>query len=393
MSGTLVTFVPLRRKYRPERAVSADGTTYWVVVDESFDLHIEACAYLAGLRGAGRAFNTERTYAGRIALYLSYCAANGIEWTTPTLPQLLAYQRWLVEEPLPRRGRRPVAGLRFRDKGTANAITGTMGEFLSWCALQEWVPASVASMLTQPKYLRYLPSGYDAGEDGQNRFIQARRIKFRVAVPGYEWLTDKQIQQLLDCTTHDRDRFLVALLGVTGCRIGEALGLRREDMHFLPDSTMLGCRVEGPHVHIRRRVNSNGAFAKSVTPRWITVQPEVVHVYHRYQHERDAVAQAADCDMVFVNLFRAPLGQPMTYPTTYDLFVRLAARAGFRARPHMLRHSAITRWARNGVERDLRQKMAGHASPSSQDRYTHATDQEKRAAIEMVAQRSKELRP
>ncbi|MFG1880173.1 hypothetical protein ACGFIV_35625 [Sphaerisporangium sp. NPDC049003] len=36
-------------------------------------MHIEACAYLAGLRGVGRAFNTEKTYAGRIALYLSYC--------------------------------------------------------------------------------------------------------------------------------------------------------------------------------------------------------------------------------------------------------------------------------------------------------------------------------
>jgi integrase/recombinase XerD len=36
-------------------------------------------------------------------------------------------------------------------------------------------------------------------------------------------------------------------------RIGEALGLRREDMHLLPDSRVLGCRHEGPHVHVRRR--------------------------------------------------------------------------------------------------------------------------------------------
>ncbi|MFF3665835.1 hypothetical protein [Microtetraspora malaysiensis] len=39
-----------------------------MVVDEDLELHVEACAYLEGLRGAGRAFNTEKTYAGRIEI-------------------------------------------------------------------------------------------------------------------------------------------------------------------------------------------------------------------------------------------------------------------------------------------------------------------------------------
>ncbi|MFJ9034784.1 hypothetical protein ACIRQP_41485 [Streptomyces sp. NPDC102274] len=34
-----------------------------------------------------------------------------------------------------------------------------------------------------------------------------------------------------------------------------------------------------------------------------------------YEHE--AVPQAAGGDMVFVNLFRAPPGEPMRYPSTY----------------------------------------------------------------------------
>jgi hypothetical protein len=37
-------------------------------------------------------------------------------------------------------------------------------------------------VLAQPKYLRLLPAGFDAGEDGQNRTVMARTIKFRVAV-------------------------------------------------------------------------------------------------------------------------------------------------------------------------------------------------------------------
>ncbi|MCI3932101.1 tyrosine-type recombinase/integrase [Streptomyces sp. AN091965] len=386
------TTVALRRHFRSERAIAADETTYWVVVNESFELHVEACAYLAGLRGADRAYNTERTYAGRIALYLSYCAEVGMDWTRPSLAQLMAMMRWLIDEPLPPRGRRPDPEPRFRSKETANAIMGTVGEFLSWSALQGWVPASVVSQLVQPKFLHFAPPGFDPGEDGQHRAIQARRIKFRVAVRGYEWLSDEQITQVIDCTTHARDRFLVSLLAVAGVRIGEALGLRREDMHFLPDSTALGCRIEGPHIHVRRRLNSNGAFAKSAQPRWIPVEADTVALYADYRYERDEVSEAAGCDMVFVNLFHAPLGEPMKYPSTYELFKRLAKRAGFTARPHMFRHSAITRWVRSGVPRDVAQNMAGHAAPQSMDPYTHATDQDKRDAVKMVAAKRREAR-
>lgn len=46
-----------------------------------------------------------------------------------------------------------------------------------------------------------------------------------------------------------RDRFMVLLLARAGLRRGTAAGLRREDMHFMPDSTALGCRVAGSHLH------------------------------------------------------------------------------------------------------------------------------------------------
>lgn len=58
-----------------ERAVSpATGITWWVVVDSrTYRLHEEAVAYLASLRARGCSPNTERVYAGRVALYLNYC--------------------------------------------------------------------------------------------------------------------------------------------------------------------------------------------------------------------------------------------------------------------------------------------------------------------------------
>ncbi|WP_223190511.1 tyrosine-type recombinase/integrase [Nonomuraea terrae] len=155
------------------------------------------------------------------------------------------------------------------------------------------MPPTLVNALSRPKYLRFLPAGFDAGEDGHNRTVMARTIKFRVAVPGYEWLSDEEIAVLLGLARHARDAFLIQFLAETGMRIGEALGLRRQDMHLLPDSRVLGSRIEGPHVHVWRRVNANGAFAKARQPRTIPVERDTIEAYSHYRYERDDVGHEA----------------------------------------------------------------------------------------------------
>lgn len=90
-----------------------------------------------GAARGGPGVQHRKTYAGRIALYVSYCQGHGVDWSRPSLAQLMAMLRWLVDEPMPARSRRPGARVRYRSEGTANAIMGTVGEFLSWCCLQD----------------------------------------------------------------------------------------------------------------------------------------------------------------------------------------------------------------------------------------------------------------
>lgn len=377
-----------QRAYRPQKAVApSDGSPIWVVVNSTYELHTPSSAYLTSLRNQEDAsINTERVYAGRVALYLSYCMDHGVDWTAPTMRQLGAFLQWLVDEPLPARGHKAPAEPRHRLKKTANDILTTVCQFLRFCAAAlDLVSPDLVALLSQPKQLRYVP-GHDAGEDGQYATVQVKTIRFKVSVPGFEYLTDEQVRRLLDGAVHARDRFLLVLLAVTGIRIGEALGLRREDMHLLANSQSLGCRVEGAHVHIRRRQNSNGALSKARRPRWIPVGDDLAGHYAEYQWERERVPAATDCDMVFVNLFNGPLGQAMKYPSTYELFVRLAKKAGFKAHPHMLRHSAATRWVREGKPRHVIQDIMGHVSPQSMEPYLHASDQEKRDAVRLVSQ-------
>lgn len=387
-------------KFRAERVVlPSDDATAWVVVDDDFGLHIEACAFLAGLRGLDRSVNTERAYAGRVAVFLSWCAAEGLDWASPRLDQLVRFKRWLVVVPLPPRGHGHGGGggrpRRYRSPGTADAILGAVCEFLRFCARHDLVDPALVRRLHEPRHLRFLPPGYDAGEDEQFRTVRSRVLRFATAEAPFAFLEPEQIAPLLAAAGNPRDRCLVALIAMTGIRIGEALGLHRQDMHLLTDSRDLGCPIGGPHLHVRRRPgNTNGALAKSRFPRSIPVPPEAIELYADYLHERAHRLRDVDGPggpgggenpLVFVNLYRAPLGRGLGYGSTKEMFDRLAERTGVTVRPHLLRHTAATTWLRQGTSRDTVQQLLGHASPVSMQPYLHPDEADKRAAVETGA--------
>ncbi|WP_367318075.1 tyrosine-type recombinase/integrase [Streptomyces sp. HUAS ZL42] len=358
-----------------------------VVESESYALHLEATGYLASLRARGCSPNTERVYAGRLALYLNYCGARRLAWSAPGFLGLCGLQQWLIEAPLPaRNGRLVPEGVRCRSRGTANAVLTVVSEFLRFGALHGWVSSGTTDLLAQPKLLRFIPPGFDVGERGERRQIQAAAFRFKTVQAGYEDLSSAQIRHMIASVPRARDRFLIALLACTGLRIGEALGLHREDLHLLASSRPVGCGVDGPHLHVRRRTdNPNRALAKSRFPRSVPVTADLVALYTDYQYERDRLPGAASEPMVFVNLFRTARGRPMSYPNTKEMFDRLAGRVGHACRPHMLRHAAATRWLRDGVDRDVVQRLLGHVSPLSMQAYRTVGDAELRAAVEHVA--------
>ena len=225
--------------------------------------------------------------------------------------------------------------------------------------------------MSEPRWLRFTPPGFDAGESGQFRMVRARMLKARAETAFPEAFTAEQAGRVMACCQRPRERFMVSLLGDGGLRIGEALGLRGSDLHLLPDSRCVGCAVLGAHVHVRHRANPNGALAKSRFPRTVPASDAVLAGYADYQHERaEILGEEDDCDMVFVNLYREPLGAPMTYRAAKRLFERLARDCGFAVRPHMFRHTAATNWVRAGTDLDVVRALLGHASPGLHDRRT-----------------------
>ena len=179
---------------------------------------------------------------------------------------------------------------------------------------------------------------------------------------------------------------LLVLLWFSGLRIGEALGLRRSDLHLMGSASELGCAVAGPHLHVVPRANVNGAAAKARRERVVPLAHLVVSYYDLYLEERGRCPAAAGCDFVFVNLFHAPLGAPMRPRRASQLFASLSRRAelGRRVTAHMLRHAAGSAMMQAGGL-DVTQALLGHASITSTQIYLHPSADRQRDAVDRLA--------
>ena len=182
-------------------------------------------------------------------------------------------------------------------------------------------------------------------------------------------LTPTEVQTILDGCDRLRDRLLFGMLYDTGMRIGEALGLRHNDI-----------AVAEREVTVRRRDNHNGARAKSAISRSIPVGAELIRLYADYLHHEYG---DLDSDYVFVNLWGRPRGHPLTYAAVYDLVRRLRRDSGLDFDPHWLRHTAATRMLRDGIGIEVVAGLLGHANVTTTAViYGHLTVEDARRVLE-----------
>ena len=198
--------------------------------------------------------------------------------------------------------------------------------------------------------------------------------------------SDLEIVAWLGACRSARDRLIVLLMARAGLRRGEVCGLRRCDVHLLLDSSALGCETARAHLHVVRRDNPNGAWAKSRRQRLVPLDFVTVQAFDAYEFERLAVPRAAGSDFVLVNLFREPVGAPMPPDAVNDLVAAAGRRAGLgrAVAPHQLRHAFGSNLADAGGGADEVQELLGHASLSSTQVYLHPDPARLRAAVDRV---------
>jgi integrase len=116
---------------------------------------------------------------------------------------------------------------------------------------------------------------------------RAVRLPERQSLPST--LSLEQVGAVIDCRERLRDRFLFALLASTGMRVGQALGLRHEDVVAWERRIVIRARDGAP-----RRARSKGGAEGGVP-----VPGELMRLWSDYMHEE---YRDLDCDFSYSRL-------------------------------------------------------------------------------------------
>jgi integrase/recombinase XerD len=359
--------------------------SYYAVVDDEYVPHALVSRWLE-VRFFGRAHaeTTSAQYASSLALFLGW-----VERTGRDLPSaahdLHLFQAYLSTAPLTSG---PCAG-RPRRVGRINRILVAVREFYRFAVAEGALPRAVLDMLFE------MPNENGFGARNGPRVRHRGREPRRASAP--DQATAAEVTELLRSATTARDRFLIMLLALTGLRVGQALGLRRQDLHLVPDASRLGlsipgteqlCRIPGEHMHIVRRRNPNRAWSKAGFDFTVPVPAILLALYDRYTDERERCREAADNDMLVVALSGPTRGNAMSARNLHKTFERLAGAAGLRhIHPHMLRHFAASEHLASGTTRDELQTLLGWASPASAEPYIHVNADRRRGAVDRLTER------
>jgi integrase/recombinase XerD len=371
------------------------GVRYWTVLDEDLRVVPVADGFLRQVRfGRDGAESTTRSYACSIALFLRWCARTGRSWQAG-VEQLGLFMTWLAHAGPQASGAGAGSGGLVLSGPGGTPARGARRINVVLAAVRGMVVHAVAAgeaaghlvpVLYEIADDRDLP-GAARGEDGRMSWRMRARHRMREVEKPVERAADADIAAVVTACRSARDRLIVLLMARAGLRRGEVAGLRRSDVHLLGDSRPLGCDTPRAHVHVvRRGDNPNGAWAKSRRQRVAPLDFLTVQAFDTYQFERMSVPGASGSDLVFVNLFRAPVGAPMRLDGVNDLVAAASRRAGIDPvlRPHQLRHAFGSNVADAGGGIDVIASLLGHASVSSSQVYVHPDPARLREAVQRV---------
>ena len=349
------------------------GAESWTVLDDEHSLVEPVERFLGYLASIERSPNTIKAYAHDLKDWFVYLGGVGLDWREVSLEDVAGFVGWLRLPPAARDGRVAVLPT-VEHHCSESSVNRKLAALTSFCEFHARHGVALAGLLvglTPPgkgrsSVVSYKPFLHHVTKSHPQR---RRTIKLAASPPRAQVLTAEQVQAILDACVHLRDRLLFALLLDTGVRIGEALGLRHEDLD-----------IAERQVTVTPRENANGARVKSGRSRVIPTSAELMQLYVDYLNLEYGVL---DSDYVFVNLWGYPLGHPLSYPAVYDLVGRLRQRTGITFAPHMFSHTYATWLLRRNAGMESVKELLGHASiTTTVDTYGHLSAQDARATLE-----------
>jgi site-specific recombinase XerD len=255
-------------------AMPACGAQSWTVLGDD-DVPIAPVErYLAYLTDVERSPNTVKAYAPHdLKDYWTFLTLRGLDWREVRLEDLGEYVAWLRLPPSGRGGQVAVLPSARPHVG-ASTVNRKLSAVAAFYAHQLRHGVDVGDLL-----VRLQPAGRRGGwkpflhHINRSQPQPRRTISLKASTKLPRVLSITEMQAILDACDHLRDRFLLALLHDSGCRMGEALGLRHADI-----------AAAEREITIVPRHNDNGARSKSQDLRTIPVSIELIRLWGDYLH-------------------------------------------------------------------------------------------------------------
>ncbi len=320
----------------------SSGVESWTVVGRDGRVVEVLDEFLGWLTAIERSPNTVEAYARDLGLFWSFLGRRDLVWDRVSVLELGEFAAW---------ARRPAENVLLLSEQAARRSARTVNRMLS---------AVMAFYEFQGRrgngLARELVVQTRTGRGGYKPFLHGIavdrprgrpvRLPERQRLP--RTLSLEQVAAVIDCQQRLRDRLLFALLAATGMRVGQALGLRHEDV------VSWERRIE-----IVPREGSSRARSKGGAHGSVPVPGELIRLWSDYMHEEYG---ALESDFVFVNLWGGEIGRPLTYASVNELVRRTREVVGFHFTVHRLRHTFATLAYRDGVALEVIGAVLTHRS-------------------------------
>lgn len=179
-------------------------------------------------------------------------------------------------------------------------------------------------------------------------------------------------------------RTMTYFLAVTGCRIGEALGLKWEKVDLKSGMIKIDASM-----NYTVEMGTYAGPTKTRKARYVTIPQETLprfRKYHAWQAEQRLMMgdMWTDCGLVFPS----EVGKPMTGSAYRSWLSKFCNKNGFpHIHPHSLRHTFASVLIAEGVDVVTVANMMGHANTNmTLSTYSHVIEESKRKATECIAE-------
>lgn len=276
--------------------------------------------YLGWLTNSERSPNTVEAYAHDLRAFWTFLDEHGLTWDRVGVMELAEFAAW-ARRPAPNVVVMSDEAARLSPRTVNRMLTGVVGFY----ELQARRGNTLAKdLIVQTRSGRGAYKPFLHGIARSRPRGRAVRLPETKALP--KTLTLEQVAAVIDAQERLRDRFFFGLLAGSGMRVGQALGLRHEDVVSWERRIVISARPGAS-----RRARSKGGAEGGVP-----VAAELMRLWSDYMHEE---YRDLDCDHVFVNLWGGQIGRPLTYSNVDRIVERTQRKVGFSFTPHQFRHT------------------------------------------------------